>query len=197
MRQLAPAPLDLHRLADHELLALAVEGDARAFSTIHQRHAPAAHAAARRILGPTPAVEDVVQDALLQLWRDGRRYAPERGSLRAWLVVLARSRALDLLRRDRSRAAASERVVARASYADAAAEGADTAAGRRERSRTIVSGLAGLPREQGQVLGLLYLGERTQMEIASTLDLPLGTVKGRARLGMTKLRRHLDPELAA
>ena len=184
--------LDMERLGDADLLDRAVTGDARAFTVIYARHAGHAYAAARRILGPSAAAEDVVQEALLQLWRDGGRYAAERGSLRGWLVVLVRSRALDLLRRERVRADASERAVALTSAAgEATAAPADEEAGRREGVRAVYSGLAGLPPEQGEVLGLMMLGGRTQAEVASTLKVPLGTVKGRSRLGLRRLRRTL------
>ena len=195
MRQGA-AHIDLARLSDADLLALAADGDCRAFTTIHERHAGQAYAAARRILGPGPAAEDVVQEALLQLWREAGRYLPERGSLRSWIVVLVRSRALDLLRRERVRTAASERAQVQVADRGVAAA-ADEEAGLRERARAVCSGLAGLPREQGEVLGLLYLGGRTQAEVAATLDVPLGTVKGRTRLGLGKLRRSLEGAVAA
>jgi RNA polymerase sigma-70 factor, ECF subfamily len=101
------------RIADDaELLSRAVEGDSAAFSEIVDRHHAPAYAAARRILGPSPAAEDVVQEALLQLWRTGSQFSPQRGSLRAWLVVLVRSRAIDLVRRESVRAAAAQRAQA-------------------------------------------------------------------------------------
>lgn len=195
MRQLAQADTD--RLDDAELLDRALDGDPCAFTAIHRRHAPNASAVARSILGSTPAAEDVVQEALLQLWREGRRYSPERGSLRSWILVLVRSRALDQLRRERVRTATAERVLASARGHLVSSEPADEAAGRREETRAVHAGLRGLPREQGEVLGMLYLGGRTQAEIARSLDVPLGTVKGRARLGIGKLRHSLAGAVAA
>src|SRR5215204_3940328 len=93
-------PPALDRVPDEALLRMAVQGDGQAFAALIDRHGRAAGAAARAILGPTPAAEDAVQEAFIQLWRTASTYTPERGSLRAYLVVLVRSRALDLLRRE-------------------------------------------------------------------------------------------------
>lgn len=180
---------------DAELLRRAVDGDGGAFAQLHDRHSRPAYAAARKILGPTPAAEDVVQEALLQLWRTGRSYSPERGSLRSWLLVLVRSRAIDLLRREHVRAAAALRV--QDLHRDAPDHAVETQA-RRELRAHLVASISGLPREQAQVVGLQYLAGRTQAEIADALDIPLGTIKGRTRLGLQKLRRDMDGlELAA
>ena len=183
-------PLALERASDHALLRMASHGNGGAFATLVDRHAARAYAAARAILGPTPAAEDAVQDAMLQLWRSAATFSPERGSLRAYLVVLVRSRALDLLRREHVRAAAAERATAQLAGA-AAAHGADDEVERRAQARELRAGIVGLPREQGQVLGLQYLAGQSQSEVASLLDVPLGTVKGRARLGLARLRREL------
>jgi RNA polymerase sigma-70 factor (ECF subfamily) len=174
---------------DAELLRRAVDGNGAAFAALYDRHHRHAYAAARRILGPSPAAEDVVQEALLQLWRGGRSYSAERGSLRSWLVVLVRSRAIDLLRREQVRAAATERA------GDLLAEHAeelDESAARRELRGHLLAGIVDLPREQSQVVGLQYLAGRSQSEIATALDVPLGTIKSRTRLGLEKLRRQMD-----
>ena len=182
-------PLALERAPDHALLHMAAHGNGGAFATLVGRHASRAYAAARAILGPTPAAEDAVQDAMLQLWRSAGTFSPERGSLRAYLIVLVRSRALDLLRREHVRAAAAARATAR--LAGAAAHAAEDELERRAQARELRAGIVSLPREQGQVLGLQYLAGQSQSEVATLLDVPLGTVKGRARLGLAKLRRDL------
>lgn len=192
-----PSPLALDRSPDDAvLLRRAVQGDGAAFSELYERHGGHAYAVARRILGPTPAAEDAVQDAFLQLWRTGDRYVPERGPLRAWLVTLVRSRAVDLLRRERTRAAAAER--ARHEVRDRPADAdADDDVLRWEHIHVLRGGMVRLPREQAQVLGLLYVAGATQTEVATTLGVPLGTVKGRTRLGLARLRRELSPHFAA
>jgi RNA polymerase sigma-70 factor (ECF subfamily) len=184
----AARPLTLDRASDDALLRLAAQGDGGAFATIVDRHAPRAYATARAILGPTPAAEDAVQEALLQLWRSAASYSPERGSLRAYLLVLVRSRALDLLRREVVRTAAAERASAQAATSTAHV---DDELERREQVRELRDGIVRLPPEQAQVLGLQYLAGQTQSEVATLLDVPLGTVKGRTRLGLARLRREL------
>ena len=188
------APLAPDRSPDDALLRRVVRGDDGAFATLYDRHAPYALAAARRILGPTPAAEDAVQDALLQLWTGAHRYEPRRGTLRAWLVVLARSRALDLLRRENVRSAAAGRLLATTERASAPS--ASDEAATREVARDLRTGLATLPADQRHVLGLMYLGGRTQEQVAGELGAPLGTIKGRSRLGLMKLRRELEPRMA-
>jgi RNA polymerase sigma-70 factor, ECF subfamily len=178
----------VERAPDEALLRMAVHGDGRAFAALLDRHGRAASAAARAILGPTPAAEDAVQEALIQLWRTASTYSPERGSLRAYLVVLVRSRALDLLRRENVRAAAAERVTAQLRSVPLHA---DDELERRAQARDLREGMIRLPREQAQVLGLQYLAGQSQAEVASLLDVPLGTVKGRTRLGLARLRREL------
>ena len=179
--------LALDRTPDDALLRMAVQGDGRAFATLLERHGRAATAAARAILGPTPAAEDAVQEALIQLWRSASAYEPGRGSLRAYLLVLVRSRALDLLRRENVRAAATERATAQVRVG----RRHDDELERRAQARELRDGIVRLPPEQAQVLGLQYLAGQSQSEVASLLDVPLGTVKGRTRLGLAKLRREL------
>ena len=183
-----PRPHALDRTPDDALLRLAVQGDGQAFAALLDRHGRAAAAAARGILGATPAAEDAVQEAFIQLWRTASTYAPERGSLRAYIVVLVRSRALDILRREGVRAAAAERATAQRRVAPALATDEYE---RIAQARELRDGIIRLPREQAQVLGLQYLAGRSQSEVASLLHLPLGTVKGRTRLGLAKLRREL------
>ena len=177
------------RIADDaELLERAVEGDSAAFAEIVDRHHGPAYAAARRILGPSPAAEDVVQEALLQLWRSGSQFSPERGSLRSWLLVLVRSRAIDLVRRESVRAAATQR--AQAMYVEDPVVVREEAE-RRDDARRLKASIVNLPREQAQVLGLQFVAGRSQSEIATSLGIPLGTIKGRTRLALSKLRREL------
>lgn len=186
---------DLARLDDAQLLRRACAGDANAFTLVHDRHARAALNAAQRILGYSPAAEDVVQEAFVQLWKSGDRFAPERGSLRAWLLVVVRSRALDSLRREKVRTQVADRVLA--AVRDEPQVDADDEVARRAAARDVRVSLTRLPREQGQVLGMLYLAGRTQAEIAGELDVPLGTVKGRTRLGLKKLQTELREHSAA
>jgi RNA polymerase sigma-70 factor (ECF subfamily) len=186
----ATFPIATDRSPDDALLRRAVRGDGGAFATLHSRHASHAHAAARRILGSTPAAEDAVQEALIQLWRGGERYSADRGSLRSWLIVLVRSRALDLLRRENVRAAAAERAQERGDEPLFVLDAEHVV--RRELRGELVASLRSLPNDQREVLALQYLGGRTQAEVSTELDVPLGTVKGRSRLGLARMRRDLE-----
>ena len=171
-------------------MGLVCGGDARAFEIVYDRHADAAFSLAYRMLGARGAAEDVVQEAFLVVWRSGRAYRPERGSVRTWLLGIVHHRAVDALRRQlvhQRRRALDESAAERRP----AAELTDVQAARREEAREVRSALGGLPPDQSRVIELAYFGGFTHSEIAAMLDMPLGTVKGRMRLGLDKLRREL------
>jgi RNA polymerase sigma-70 factor (ECF subfamily) len=181
---------DLRALADEELMQLVQRGDARAFEVVFERHAGAAFSLAYRITGTRAAADDVVQEALLSVWRAGGRYDRARGSVRTWVLGIVHNRAIDGLRRasvhDRRRggdAETAERLEAR--------ERTDVEAGRRIEARAVRSALDTLPQEQVKVIELAYFGGFTHTQIADMLELPIGTVKGRMRLGLQKLRTQL------
>src|SRR5215210_5353902 len=181
---------DLHALADEELMAYVRGGDSRAFEIVYDRHASAAFSLAYRMVGTRNGAEDVSQEAFLSIWRSGARYDPARGSVRAWVLGIVHHRAIDHLRRstvhDRRRASdegIEERFEAR--------ERTEVEAARREEAATVRDAIRTLPAEQTQVIELAYFGGFTHTEIAGILDTPVGTVKGRMRLGLTKLRDQL------
>ena len=187
---------DLRSLADEDVMQLVRRGDARAFEVIYERHSSAAFSLAYRMMGTRAGAEDVTQDAFLSLWRSGARYDRARGSVRTWVLGIVHHRAIDALRRatvhDRRRAGdegIEERFEAR--------ERTDVEAARREEAGTIRGALSSLPADQTQVIELAYFGGFTHREIAAMLDEPLGTVKGRLRLGLEKMRYRLtEAELA-
>lgn len=190
------APGDPHRLADEELMALVREGDARAFEVVFDRHADAAFSLAYRMCGSSARAEDVVQEAFLSLWRTGVRYDRTRGSVRSWVLSAVHNRAIDALRREvpsGTRDVLDERLVERLrSPYETAAE-----AERREDARLVRSALDELPEDQRRVIELAYFGGFSHNQIAEMLDLPAGTVKGRMRLGLTKLRLKLGETAGA
>jgi RNA polymerase sigma-70 factor (ECF subfamily) len=181
------APSDPRRLADEDLMALVHEGDARAFEVVFDRHTDAAFSLAYRMCGSTARAEDVVQDAFLSLWRTGVRYDRMRGSVRSWILSAVHNRAIDALRREMpsmSRDLHDERLAERLrSPYETAAE-----AERRDDVRRVRSALDELPADQRRVIELAYFGGFSHSQIAEMLELPAGTVKGRMRLGLTKLR---------
>jgi RNA polymerase sigma-70 factor (ECF subfamily) len=184
---------DLRDLADEDLMALVPEGHARAFEVVFDRHAGPAFSLAYRICGRRAMAEDAVQEAFLSLWRSGARYDRTRGSVRSWVLGVVRNRAIDALRRHVARDA---RDVSDAGFAALlpAPELTEAEAARREESRAVRAALGSLPPEQRKVIELAYFGGFTHSEIAEMLDTPVGTVKGRMRLGLTKMRLALaDP----
>src|ERR687885_2446731 len=181
---------DLRSLADEEVMQLVRRGDARAFEVIYERHSAAAFSLAYRMMGTRSGAEDVTQDAFLSLWRSGARYDRSRGSVRTWVLGIVHNRAIDALRRatvhDRRRAG-DEGIEERFE----AAERTDVEAARREEAGTVRNALSSLPADQCQVIELAYFGGFTHTEIAEMLDAPVGTIKGRMRLGLRKLRAQL------
>lgn len=174
-------------------MALIHDGDARAFEVVFDRHVDAAFSLAYRMCGRRGAAEDIVQEAFLSLWRSGARYDRARGSVRSWILGVVRNRTIDSFRRDTVR-------TGRDVQADEAVErlpAADDVAGEAERradARQVRTALGGLPDEQRRVIELAYFGGFSHTQIADMLQLPAGTVKGRMRLGLTKLRMALgDP----
>lgn len=178
-------------------MQLLYRGNAAAFEVIYDRHCDAAFSLACRICAQRSLAEDVVQEAFLSLWRSGARYDRNRGSVRTWTLGIVHNRAIDALRRrsTRERAlladeGAAERVPAK--------ERTELEFARRDEAREIREALGQLPAEQSRVIELAYFAGLTQAEIAALLDTPVGTVKGRMRLGLEKLRAALgDPAEAA
>jgi RNA polymerase sigma-70 factor (ECF subfamily) len=181
--------------ADEDLIAFAVTGDVRAFEMLFDRHASVSFSLAYRICRRRSMAEDVVQEAFLALWRNAGRYEPGRGSVRSWLLSIVRSRSIDALRRAALR---DGRNVAEQELAEpmSAAELVEAEVLRRDDAQRIREALAGLPTEQRQVIELSYFCGLSHGEIAQALELPTGTVKGRIRLGLRKLRTVLEPATA-
>jgi RNA polymerase sigma-70 factor, ECF subfamily len=182
----------LRDLADEELMQLVQRAEAAAFEVVYDRHAGAAFSLAYRMCGTRPLAEEVVQEAFLAIWRSGARYDRRRGSVRTWLLGITHHRAIDALRRgvvqDRHRAS-DEGIEERFE----AGERTEVEVARRESAADVREALDGLPEDQRRAIELAYFGGFTQSEIAEMLDVPIGTVKGRMRLGMAKLRGRLEP----
>ena len=177
-------------MADEELMALVAGSDADAFEVVLERHADAAFSLAYRICGRRALAEEIAQESFLSIWRSGARYDRARGSVRTWTLGIVHNRAVDVLRRS----GAQERR-------HAPDEGLEERLEAPERTEAIVldsavsddvrAALSSLPDEQRRVIELAYFGGFTHVEIASMLDTPVGTVKGRMRLGLRKLRGEL------
>lgn len=165
--------------------------DDLAFQALYRRHAAAALALASHMVPADVRPEDVVQDAFLTIWRNGGRYDRTRGPVRPWLMGVVRHRAIDALRRVGTRRdlhADPEEALALA--ASGALPEAQLLRG--EDADVVRRALARLPEEQRVVVELAYYQGLTHVEIAARLPAPLGTVKGRMRLALLRLREMLD-----
>jgi RNA polymerase sigma-70 factor (ECF subfamily) len=178
---------DLGTHADEDLMALVREGDARAFEVIFDRHSGAAFSLAYRMCGRRAMAEDIVQEAMVSLWRSGARYDRARGSVRSWVLSAVHNRAIDAFRHESAKSSLNVGDEGLAERLESE-ERTDREAERRDEARQVRSALKELPGEQRQVIELAYFGGFTHTQIAEMLGLPPGTVKGRMRLGLTKLR---------
>ena len=187
---------DIRVLADEDLMQLVRAGDAQAFEIVFDRHSGAAFSLAYRMCGRQAMAEDIVQEAFVSLWRSGARYDATRGSVRTWVLSVVRNRTIDAFRRE---SAKGSRDVSEEGIAErmAAPELTEAEVERRDEARQVRKALVELPPDQRQVIELAYFGGFTHSQIADMLELPSGTVKGRMRLGLTKMRLALgdSPEV--
>ena len=173
-------------------MQLVQAGCPHAFELLYDRHGGAAFSLAYRMVGSRSAAEDVTQESFLSIWRSRLRYEPARGSVRTWVLGIVHNRAVDALRRstvqERRLMVSAEEAAERRE----APERTELEAARREEAASVRSAIEELPHEQSQVIELAYFGGFTHSEIADMLQTPVGTVKGRMRLGLEKLRRSLE-----
>jgi RNA polymerase sigma-70 factor, ECF subfamily len=179
-------------LADEELISLAGQGEAQAFAVLYDRHSRAAYSLAYRMMGEKQAAEDLVQDGFLKVWRGAESYRVERGSVRTWILSIVHNRGIDQLRSTASRRRTQEKVEASAPVSQPSEAFAETL--RNSQRDQVREALGTLPQEQLKILELAYFSGYTHVEIAELLSLPLGTVKGRMRLGLKKIRDYFDSE---
>jgi RNA polymerase sigma-70 factor (ECF subfamily) len=178
----------METLDDAALIAEAAHGEASALSELYDRHAPLMASVAQRILGDRELAEDLVHDVFMEAWRAAANYDPARGTVRTWLMVRLRSRALD-----RKRSAAYRREIATDRMPVSTDDG-DTARALTEApdAQVVRAALAELPEEQRQVLELAYFEGLSSSEIATRMGSPIGTVKSRTAAAMAKLRAALE-----
>jgi RNA polymerase sigma-70 factor (ECF subfamily) len=177
--------------SDEALLTRISRGDSDALGVLYDRYARVAIAIAYRVLGEHGAAEDVVQEAFLAVWRRVDSFDPSRGSVRSWLLTIIRNGAIDRRRGRHARAlqdTALDDVAFRLTTGDE--ETFDTVASSVEAER-VREALSTLPPEQREAIELAYFGGLTHQEIAQRTGAPLGTIKGRMRLGLHKLRGSL------
>src|SRR5215211_7469875 len=159
-------------------MSLVGNGDAGAFGGLYDRHSRAAYSLAYQMMGQRQAAEDLVQEAFLQVWRTAGSYRVHRGSVRTWLLSIVRNRSIDQLRSSASHRRTQDKVEAVAPTSHPSEAFAET--------------WRNSQREQLTVLELAYFSGYTHKEIAELLDVPFGTIKGRMRLGLNKIRESFD-----
>lgn len=178
---------------DALLAARLAAGDDRALPEVFDRLAPSVYGSALRVLGDGSAAQDVVQDVFVELWSRPGRYDPAAGTLRTYLIVLARHRAVDLVRSEQRRTARQERQFR------LAPEGPDESACDEvvaaETAAAVRAAVQALPASQRQVVELAYFEGLTCREVARAVGIPEGTAKSRLRLAMAKLGTVLDRQL--
>lgn len=170
------------------------DGDAAAFRALHDRDAAVVFSVAYRIVRDRSAAEDVTQEAFLALWRCRNDYKPSGGSSRGWLLTITQNRAIDSIRKRRGY---GDQPLGVDHEEQESPERTDEAAFQRDEATTVCRALRVLPDAQRAVLDLAYYGGLTHSEIADRLRVPLGTVKGRLRLGLQKLADELQAPAAA
>ncbi len=185
---------DIKSLDDRQLVRAIVQRRSEAVSELYARFSSMLLALAQRVLGDLSEAEEVLQETLLQVWRQADRYDPKRSSVSTWLVLIARSRAIDRLRSRRVKlktltAAQRENPVTHTSPVGV------RHVFREEQRRRLQEELSYLSPEQRQVLEMAFYQGMTQSEIAKETGIPLGTVKTRTLLAMRKLRRALRSEM--
>ncbi len=178
--------------ADEDLMSLVEGGDAQAFAVLYDRHGRVAYSLAYRMMGEKQAAEDLTQDAFLRVWRSAGSYRGERGSVRTWILSIVRNRGIDQLRTLARHRGTQEKVEAHAPRSQPSEAFAES--WRNSQREQVRAAMSTLSPEQLKILELAYFSGYTHVEIADILGLPLGTVKGRMRLGLKKLRNFFDAQ---
>jgi RNA polymerase sigma-70 factor (ECF subfamily) len=178
---------DLATISDEELLALVVRRQEAALGAIYDRHGRLVFAVALRITGDRETAEEVVQDVFQNVWQTAGSFQSGVGSFPSWLLGITRHRAIDATRSKRERARAREQTLDM-SYAPVDETGLDHEVAQRMLQDAVRAALGALPAPQRQAIELAYYAGLTRAEIAARLNEPLGTIKTRLRLGLTKLR---------
>jgi RNA polymerase sigma-70 factor (ECF subfamily) len=182
-------------LADEDLISLVEAADAEAFATLYDRHSRVAFSLAYRMMGERQAAEDLAQDAFLKVWRGASSFRAQRGSVRTWILSIVHNRAIDQIRSQASRRRTQDKIEASAPRSQPSEAFAES--WRNSQREQVREALNTLPPEQLKILELAYFSGYTHVEISELLCLPLGTVKGRMRLGLKKIRDYFESSDAA
>lgn len=185
--------IDLQGSSDSTLVVAVARFHEPALAELYRRHGGAVYALARRVLGSAETADDVTQEVFIKLWERPERFDATRGSLRSFLLAVAHSRAVDNLRSATARRAREQRDA----DADAVATGdydIERHAWDLHVSDQVRRAVSGLPDTERRAIELAYFGGHTYREVASMLGEPEGTIKGRIRSGLARLRQGLERE---
>ncbi|MDX1615434.1 MAG: sigma-70 family RNA polymerase sigma factor [Candidatus Promineifilaceae bacterium] len=184
--------MTLKQAGDADLLELIVQQNEAALAELYDRYSRLIFSVAMGVVGHRATAEEITLDVFVRVWEKADGYRARRAKVITWMTRIARNRAIDILRREEVRPLKHSVTWANVSPEPAADHNPVAAVERSLDSQRIRAALATLPEEQQEVLALAYFQGYTHRQIAEFLDLPLGTVKGRIRLGMQKLRRILE-----
>ncbi len=182
-------------VSDEELMQRVQGDDSDAFSALYDRFAGRVYSVVHRIARDRGRAEDVHQETFISVWRGRAKFDPGKGTVSSWILRIAQHRAIDSVRNHRRH---DERLLDDpwiAEHAPAPGDVTDRVA-ERDQAAKLRGALARLPQAQRDVIALAYFGELSSTEIADRMSIPLGTVKGRIRLGLEKLRREQLPRAA-
>lgn len=182
--------VELTARGDEQLIELMNAGEADALGALFDRYQARAYRVARSICRDHDGAEEAIQEAFISVWRGRALYSAERGEVSAWLFSVVRNRSIDVVRcrqRHVRRRAGDDLLSTRAAPGDLAGEVVERVCAEKDLRRR----LAELPDPQREVITLAYYGQLTCTEIADRIQIPVGTVKGRLRLGLDKLRNQL------
>jgi RNA polymerase sigma-70 factor (ECF subfamily) len=175
---------------DEALIADLGRGDTGALELLYDRYRRLAMAVAYRILEDATAAEDCLQDAFVQVWRNNASYHPERGSVKSWLLTIVRNAAIDRHRGKEGRSR-QDRPIDEVDYLLSESDDPHELAVESLQAEQIKAAIEALPDEQREAITLAFFNGLTHQEIAERIGVPLGTVKGRMRLGLRKMRQQL------
>jgi RNA polymerase sigma-70 factor (ECF subfamily) len=175
---------DAARLID----AIAARGDREAFATLFLFYGPRIKGMLMRSATPAETAEEIAQEAMLTVWRKAALFDPQRASVSTWIFTIARNLRVDRLRRERSLPPDRTHDVLDQEEPQTPAQVMESL----ERDSRVRAALEGLSQDQMTVIRLSFFEDKPHGEIARLLGIPLGTVKSRLRLAMTKMRQRLE-----
>jgi RNA polymerase sigma-70 factor (ECF subfamily) len=180
----------LAAVSDDDVMACVKTGSMVALSVLYDRYCDRAYRVAWSVCRDAGRAEEAVQEAFISIWKTRMTYVAGAGKVAAWVLTVVRYRAIDIARRNGPHAAhrASDDILRTVRAPDSVAAQVAT----RAEARDVLSLLAALPDAQREVITLAFYGQLTHSEIAAHLALPLGTVKGRMRLGLQRLRWQMN-----